>query len=806
MMKNLLFILLSIQLIVEVSAQNTDTCDYEMHGIILDADTKEALPFVKITVNGKQRATLTDINGEFYFKQLCSEDPTLIISCYGYCDTTCEHFHQHGKSPHIFIKQQVYDLDEVIIKIKTTKDEGTKSISQETIDKQSLLTEPMQGLGAMVAEVEGVTFTSSGNNVQLPVIHGLYGNRILILNNGIKHGFQNWGIDHAPEIDISAAHSLTVVKGAAGVRYGPEALGGAVIVKPNPLYLNEKLSTRLGTGYQSNGRGYFTNTEINQGFKKWSYSLGANFTQIGDQHSPDYSLSNSGKKERSINGGLRYHLKDWDIKSYYSYINQDLALLRSSIAESGNAFIKAINSTEPSTIQPFSYVINEPKQNTQHHLSKTEINWWYSDDAKLTFKYGRQLNKRQEYDVRRNAHKPIIDLDLITTNYKLEWKHPDWKKLDGLIGIELFTQNNDNNPGTGTTPFIPNYNTRQLSAYVLESFTKNKSTLELGLRLDNNHNNVRGRETNQEIFMDDYSFTNLTSSLGYILQVSDNTTLRSNIGTAWRTPNMAELYSFGQHGFKTSFGLLRYYRNSQGELRTNRVNPLEESNVLPEKGYKWVSELQTQKQSNSFTLTAYTHYIQNFIFEKPTAVVGTIRGPMPVFIFDQTDAIFIGSDITWKKKWSKSLNGTLGLSYLWSKNRRKDEALINQPPITCNYKLAWEKKEFWKLRDSKLALQPSYTVKQFNAPQVITPEQLIDGSVELDSNSEIFDFKEAPEGYFLLNASWSFNWQSFDATISIQNILNTRYRNYLNEMRYFADEPGRNLLIAINYNFKTQTK
>ena len=435
------------------------------------------------------------------------------------------------------------------------------------------------------------------------------------------------------------------------------------------------------------------------------------------------------------------------------------------------------------------------------------MDWRYADDAKLTFRLGSQLNKREEFDVRRNADLPIIDLDLITNDYQLEWKHPEWFKLDGLIGLQVFTQNNDNNPGTGTTPFVPNYNNYRYSAFVIESLKGDRSTFEIGLRLDHEYSSVRGRETNQDIFRDTYSFTNLTASLGYIRRISDNTTFRTNIGTAWRSPNMAELFSFGQHGFKTSFGLLRYYTDEDRNdaLRTDRVIPLNESNISPEKGYKWINEWQTQKERNTYTFTAYTHYIENFIFERPLAIVGTIRGPMPVFIFDQADALFLGADLSWQRKWSDSVDGTLGMSYLWSRNTEKNEPLINQPPITINYQLEWKMREFWKVRSSRLSLRPSYTFTQFMAPRTVRPEDLIDGTAVITTESEIFDFKDAPEGYFLFDITWRLQFGQFDTGLSVQNVFNTAYRNYLNEMRYFADEPGINFLFTINYTFNTKS-
>ncbi|MEN0006177.1 MAG: TonB-dependent receptor [Bacteroidota bacterium] len=808
-LQQLLFIVGLFAMCTSLQAQNDNDCNYELKGIILDADTKEALPYVSVVVKGTQKFALTDEEGAFLIEEVCDPNSTLVISCLGYCDTTCQNYYESSDKPYIYLHKEVNALEAVTITAGRQKAEGTVSIAQQIVSKDMLSADPTNSLASAISAINGVTFTSTGNNVQLPVIHGLYGNRVLVLNNGIKHGFQNWGTDHAPEIDISTANSVTVLKGAAGVRYGPEAIGGAIIVEADPLYLRKPFKSKVGTGYQTNGRGYFLNAEIGEGLDNWSYHLGANYTRIGDRHAPDYSLTNTGKQEIAANGGLRYKVKDFDFKVYYSYLSQNLGLLRSSVVESGTAMIRAFNSDEPNIINDFSYNINEPNQLVQHHLAKVETSWMYADDAKLTFRIGSQLNQREEYDVRRNADLPIIDLDLITNDFQLDWEHPEWMGIDGIIGLQFFTQNNDNNPGTNTTPFIPNYNTTRFSAFIVENLRSDRNTLELGIRLDHEYNNVRGRDDRQNIFRDEYNFTNVTASLGYILDISgDNShTFRTNLATAWRTPNMAELYSFGQHGFKTSFGLLRYYEDESetGIIRTDRVTPLEESDVTPERGYKWINEWRSQLGASTFTVTAYANYIQDFIFDRPLAVIGTIRGPMPVFIYDQADALFLGTDISWQKRWSSTLNGTLGISYLWSQNLKKDEPLINQPPIAINYELAWDVPAFWPGTSSKLSIRPSYTFEQFQAPRTIQPEDLIEGVVPITLESEIFDFKDAPEGYFLLDLAWQLQLGSVNAGLAVQNVFNTRYRNYLNEMRYFADEPGINFLFTINYSFNSKS-
>ncbi|NME68544.1 TonB-dependent receptor [Flammeovirga aprica] len=800
-MNKILFLFIFLIVTLGTNAQEANKCSYELKGVVLDAETKEALPFVMVSIKGTKKYALTNNDGEFQLDGLCHVSNCLVISCNGYCETTCDancDIHKEKKNNSvIYMKPDVVALNEVTIS-ETNDIDGTLSVAQDFVDGELLKIDPTQSLANALSSIEGVTFTSTGSNIQLPVIHGLYGNRVLVLNNGFKHGFQNWGSEHAPEIDIASANNVTVIKGASGVRYGPEALGGAIIVEGNPLHFNKSFGAKIGTGYQTNGRGYFANTEVSQGFKNLSYHVGGGYTRIGDRHAPDYSLTNTGKEEKAFNAGVKYKLNDFDVKLYYSFVDQNLGILRASITGNAEDFENAIGADKPDFIRPFSYDINEPNQLIQHHLATAEINWWYSDEEKLTFRVGRQLNQREEYDVRRNSHKPIINLDLTTTDYQLEWNHKKWLQLDGIMGLQFFTQDNDNNPGTDTTPFIPNYNTYRFSGFIIESLTKGKNTFELGIRMDSENNNVRGRDVYKNVFRDDYTFVNVTTSLGYVRKLTDNITYRTNFGTAWRTPNVEELFAFGQHGYKYSFGMLRYYIDENGEYQSDKVTPLSESGVKPEKGFKWINEWHINQKTNDFTVTAYANYIENYVYERPYGALGTVRGPMPGFFFDQSNSLFIGADFTWQKKWSEELDGSFGLSYLWSKNVERDEPLINQPPIRTSYNLKWSIKPFWFFESAYMSVEPSYTFHQFQAPRTLEKDEVV------TPETEIFDFMSAPEGYFLLDASFGFKVNQLSANLSVQNVFNTSYRNYLNQFRYFADDMGRNFLFSINYNFNAK--
>ena len=799
-------------LFLSLDIQSQIPCDRSISGKIFDNETNSPLSDVvvraisdpqvfgnRVLYNSSDKFSISDENGKFLLEGLCVEEDSLIFSRIGYQDTLISLDVDYWV---VSLSEKSVELENVIISDEREKKTGTQTISQQSINLNDKGVDRTLSLANIVSEIDGVTFISTGSNVERPVIHGLYGNRILVLNNYLKHGFQNWGDDHAPEINISSVERISVIKGSSGVRFGPEALGGAIIVEPDPMKLRQPYYLNINSGYQSNGRGNNFSIKTGNGYKNLGFNLGVNYMKIGDRHAPSYSLTNSGKEEKAFNFGLHYHLKNFDIKLYYNYVDLDLALLRSSIFHSGNAISKALSSDVPLFIRPFSYDINEPNQVVNHHLAKASINWWYKENEKVSLIIGRQLNQRKEFDVRRNAEKPIINLDLISTDLMLEWDHSFSENVEGLMGLHFFNQDNDNNPGTGTTPFIPNYNTNRYSFYLVEGLKLGENFFEFGVRIDNENYNVRGRETSQRIFRDEHTLSNITFSLGYENEFSENFSFKSNLGSAWRTPNMAELYSFGSHGFKNSFGLLRYYYNDDNKVRTNRVTLMSESLTSSEKSLKFINEFDFTSDKNKIKLTLFSNYILNYVFERPIGIYGTVRGPMPYFIFDQNDVLFVGSDLTVKKEFTKKFNSSITLNYLWSKNLENNGNLINQPPVRIENNLIWKTNNFWKINFSEISLSPSYSFKQSQAPITISPEDLINGVVNITPETNIFDFKDAPDGHFLLDFSWRLKLNDFSASINVNNVLNTSYRNYLNSMRYFADEIGRNFIVNFSYTFK----
>ena len=83
-----------------------------------------------------------------------------------------------------------------------------------------------------------------------------------------------------------------------------KALGGAIIVEPDPMKLNQPYYFNTNFGYQTNGRGRNFSFDTGKGYKNLGFNIGLSHIKIGDRHAPSYSLTNSGKEEKGFNIGF----------------------------------------------------------------------------------------------------------------------------------------------------------------------------------------------------------------------------------------------------------------------------------------------------------------------------------------------------------------------------------------------------------------------------------------------------------------------------------------------------------------------
>ncbi|WP_370090574.1 TonB-dependent receptor [Ekhidna sp.] len=788
----LTFIIAFLFIVTALHGQET-SCDRTVSGQVLDIDTNEPLPFATVKILGTQNGAVSDANGSFQIEKVCKEEIDLEVRFLGY-KTVVHHHDFHHSNPVIYMASNETLLESVVV------EEELNAHALKTLEPIDIKVESLESIGVSAGDLfsqsSGVSMLKTGQNIVKPIVHGLHSNRVLIINNGVRHSYQAWGAEHGVEIDASQIERIELIKGASTVRYGADALGGVILFNAPKPGFSTQLNGEINGGFQTNGKSVTGEITITEGYERAAWNASISGTKQGDLKAVNYQLTNTGKEELGFSAGGRFHFPILDINVYLSHFEQKLGILRGSVSDNLEGLADAIGAPIPSNTKPFSYDINNPGQETVHDLLKLETSLFLGEQQ-FDFQYAFQRNLRKEFDVRRgvNNERPAIDLRLISHSVDLDWDHPSSGAWAGTFGIQFFNQNNDNLPGTNTIPFVPNYNTNNIGFFGIESYTSENTTYEAGVRFDLMNLNVRGRDSDNDIYRDNLNYQNFTFTLGFVKEFR-NLTLRSNIGTAWRAPNINELYSFGKHQSVFEYGLWRYELfPEEDSISTRTVLSNEDKQVQSEKAFKWITTLNYSKNGFSAELTPHANWISNYFFLRPYGITETVRGAFPYFIHDQTDAIYAGVDLDITKEWNASTNSGLKMSYVYAKDTRNDQYFVGIPPL--NIQLSIEK----KVGNFAFKLNPEFEARQNLTPQVIDPDRFEEEENLSFERSGTFDFMESPDAFFLLNGSVGYEKDNLIVKLKGQNLLNSSYRRYTDNLRYFADDTGINFAIFLGYSF-----
>jgi iron complex outermembrane receptor protein len=639
-----------------------------------------------------------------------------------------------------------------------------------------------KSLSESVSTLPGVYNIKTGPGINKPMIHGLYGSRIQIINNEVAQMGQQWGVDHAPEIDPFVASRITIVKGASSVKYGPRAIGGALLLEPEPLVPDSTLHGSLDLVGFTNGRGGTGSAMLSGSFllneeESINWRIQSSSKKSGDQHAAHYNLTNTGSEELNFSAAANYIKDDLQADLFYSRFSTEIGILRGAHIGNVDNFFEALNKRPPFFTEDFSYEINNPKQEVVHQLLKAKIHLDRSDYGDFDFIYAYQQNARKEFDIRRGgrSEKASVDLQLDSHVAKLLFHHePIWNNLSGEIGLDYEYQNNKNVPGTGTTPLIPNYSSFQAGAFLNESWAEESWNLEAGLRFDAIAIDVLKFNEADELINPQHQYNMFSGIVGGGLDINSNIKYKSNISWSQRAPSINELYSQGLH---------------------HSVAAIEEGDnqLLPETSIKWLHSLQFSfNEKLRLNMDAYASRIQNYIYLEPEEPRLTIRGAFPVYQYRQTLADIYGTDIIGSYEFFHHFTLNTKASIIRGNDISNELPLIFMPADRWENTLNWRLSNKLGFKEIDFSLSGLKVFEQYRAP-ITETEAYEQATVPV------------PEGYFITNFSLDttrkLEHAQLNVGLSIYNLMNTDYTDYLNRLRFYAAETGRNFELRINYIF-----
>lgn len=765
-------------------------CSFTLSGTVRE-ETGHGLPGATVTLAGK--ATTTDAEGKFGFLTVCAGEFPLTVNYVGYKVYRKTVTVSENASLIIEMSPDETTLREIEVVGSTAPKTGLTN-SSYSLSNEELAHFSGKSLGEALKRVPGVSALQTGPAIFKPVIDGLHSQRILILNNGIRQEGQQWGVEHAPEIDPFIASEIKVVKGSEAVRYGSDAIGGVIIVDTPPMHQAQKFGGELNAGIFSNNRmGVFSGL-LEGGFRKAesvSWRVQSSVKKGGDYAAPDYVLSNTGVQELNFSGALGLKKEDRGAEIYFSSFNTEIGILRAAHTGSPEDFDNSIRNQRPRYIADFTYTINAPRQQINHQLLKVSAFKKFPGIGTLNVLYGGQYNQRKEYDIRRagRSAKPALSLDLFSNVLDVSLDHTAGKFI-GSVGVNGTYKDNANVPGTGIRPLIPNYRQLNTGLFIIEKFRKDKWLAEAGIRFDYQHLEVLTFINNQDFVKPSFDFTYVSGSMGFSYNASDFARITSHVGVSMRPPHVSELYSEGLHHGTAAIerGLL-----NQDGFKTDQSLIRKEISTKFTQGFQWI------RKTFSLELSAYVNHISNYVFLKPTGAALTIRGYFPVFDYNQTEALLTGIDglVHWDITREVEYAGTC--AYLYATDISNRDVLTFIPPGQMEHALTWHKTSAGK-REVFVTVSTPIAFTQSRAPRTVYPND-----VGPNEGDEVFDFAPAPEGYVLLNMEVGVKLPVREHMLSItlegENLTNTSYRVYMNRLRYFADEPGTNFMLRLKYNF-----
>lgn len=767
-MQKMMLIALLLFTVIQSHAQS-QVCTHKISGYVTDITTGNPVKDAIVYIQEIGKNTQSDEGGYYELNALCEGKYTLV----------CRHLNHEALSERITLTEDVRKnivltchtdtLHEV--SIKRAKIHWEDVTVTNTIQGQDLFLTSGLSLGKSLEKVNGVYNLSTGNTISKPMIRGMHSNRVLILNNEIRQEGQQWGNEHAPEIDQAIAKHIEVVKGAQTIRYGSDIIGGLILVNPNPLQSINKYNGEITMSTFSNGRAG-SSSALMEGFMPFDsnlkWRLQGTLRKMGTSKSPDYYLGNTAMDEVNYSMAMGYHKSKWNVELFHSFFNTRIGIFSGSHIGNLTDLYAAFNAEKPFNESGFSYVIDNPYQHVSHRLVKTSLAYRSESLGLFRLLLGYQHNVRKEYDKSfktkqdDGSYKPALNFELNTLNYDLNWEHKTWKRWNGSLGINGMYQTN-NYYGFY---FIPNYQKFTSGVYVVEKWHKNSFSIEAGLRYDLNQFAIQKWEQNV-LITPRHAFNGWATSLAGRCQMK-YFTIHANAGTAWRAPFVNELYSYGVHHSAVSF-----------EIGDRNLNLERSYNASITLDFNYAKKLDAE-------VTFFTNYINDYINLQPQLPATlTIRGAFPTYRFTQVDANFYGAELSTTATIYRKVRGSFRSNVLFARDLTHGKFLVGIPPVRLQGEI-----DVPLIDNSRKSIhwiiEAMYTFRQNRV---------------LDAD----DYVAAPPAYFLMNSdiNGSFHWMKklLNYQVGVSNIFNARYRDYLNRNRYFADELGRNLFIKLSIPF-----
>jgi iron complex outermembrane receptor protein len=489
---------------------------------------------------------------------------------------------------------------------------------------QDLSIEVTGAIGSALSGQTGVAERSFGPGPSRPVIRGLDGDRVLVLEDGQRTGdLSSQSGDHGVNVNPAAATRLEVVRGPATLLYGANAIGGLVNV------ISETIPTRPTSGVT--GSATFDLGSANAeaggaadvlwGDGRWALRAGGSGRRSGDVDTPEGVIENSQSRAGFFNAAGAWTAADAYVGGSYAWDDVKYGI---PIVEGGEI-----------QLTPRRHIVNV--RGERRNMAGV------FESLRGSFGYRRYRHDELEGDEIGTQFKND------TLEAELRLAHRPAGRMKGSVGIWTMGRAFE---AVGEEALAPPVDQTGFAAFVYEEATWPHVTLQFGGRVE--HASFSPSEG-----LRPRGFTNGSGSIGLLVRPTDETTIAVSLARAARNPALEELYFFGPHLGNFAFEIGN--------------EDLESENALGfDAAFRW------RYMRTSGEVAFFRNDISDYIFRLPT---GEIEEDLPVVEFVGADSVLQGVESHFDVTLTSQLTAEAGFDYVRGELKDSGDSLPRMPPF-----------------------------------------------------------------------------------------------------------------------------
>ncbi|WP_434480958.1 TonB-dependent receptor [Gemmatimonas sp.] len=729
-------------------ATRTVPLEVTVQGTVTDT-AGTPLANVQVVANGVNRAALTDERGRFVFRGLPAGTYHLDFVRIGFSSA-----HQvvtvpaSGPEITVTVIMRVATVRLSSVNVTATPT-GTDplNVTQATVQLsgKELQRALSTSLGQTLAKEPGMATRFNGPMAATPVIRGLTGERVLVLQDGDRAGdLSSAAADHLNAVDPSTAERIEVIRGPASLLYGNNALGGVVNVISQDIPTT--IPTRV-TGYSLvQGESVTPGGVVNIGLTLPVSSTLAVTLRGGLRQFANMRVG-GGAAQPNTNGNTQQFVLG------SGYVG--------SRASVGVVFRE----------MDFAYGLPHAAEDEAVRLDGVRRSLVLQ--STLNTGWGALPSVRVDQTVQRYSHAEIEEDGAVGTRFRLNTQttnitaRTQWGRATGAVGAQgLFRQY----APVGDEAFTPAADNENVALFAYQELPlglgrteEHSPRLQLGARYDRFSIHTKpGLEAARFGEARTRTFDNVAASLGLSVPVAEGVSLTANGSRGFRAPAVEELYAQGFHAAVGTFDI------GNPDLAAEKSTGLEVG-------------LRAQTPRVFAQFGAYRNMIDDYVVPELMAFPALSTAPgVPVVTFVGRDALMHGVEGQIESKLVYRFVGGVMGDYVRATIRGTDESLPFIPAGRLGASLRYD----------------SGRVSAGGDVRRVFAQSRVSGG-EFDVPTDAYTMLD-------LNATWLFTVhgkQVHSMTFRVDNALDEQYRDATSRIKRFAFNPGRNAALVYKLLF-----